>query len=373
VFDGYRPWSVTKQFWDLTPEGKKVFVANPKNGSRHNRGGAADLTLYHLETGKEADMGGAYDEMTERSYVTYDKGPKDALARRELLRDEMGKEGFFPYPWEWWHFDWKDWREYPVLDIPFAALASPRAAFPDVVNLAQSRIVDLTHTFDDKTLYWPTSPSSFELKTLAKGKTPGGWFYSSNSLCTPEHGGTHLDAPLHFSEGGESVEAVSVRRLVAQAVVIDVSAKAEKDRDYRLTAADVKAWEAARGTIPKGAIVLLRTGWSSRWPDRLRYFGDATPNDASHLHFPSYGADAAELLVKGRAVGALGVDTASIDYGPSSDFPVHRIAAAAQVPGLENLANLDALPETGVWVIALPMKIGGGSGGPLRAIAFLPD
>jgi len=122
VFDGYRPWAVTKQFWDLTPADKKVFVANPKNGSRHNRGGAVDLTLYDLATGREVDMGGPYDEMTARSYVTYDKGPKDALLRRELLIDEMGKEGFFVYAFEWWHFDWKDFREYPILDVPFAAL-----------------------------------------------------------------------------------------------------------------------------------------------------------------------------------------------------------------------------------------------------------
>jgi zinc D-Ala-D-Ala dipeptidase len=130
VFDGYRPWSVTKQFWDLTPADKKIFVADPKNGSRHNRGGAVDLSLVDLATGREADMGGRYDEMSERSYVTYDKGPKEAMARRELLLDEMGKEGFFPYPWEWWHFDWKDFREYPVLDVPFSALSArtPAAA-----------------------------------------------------------------------------------------------------------------------------------------------------------------------------------------------------------------------------------------------------
>jgi D-alanyl-D-alanine dipeptidase len=128
VFDGYRPWSVTKQFWDLTPADKKIFVADPRNGSRHNRGGAVDLTLADLATGREADMGGRYDEMTERSYVTYDKGPKDAIARRELLRDEMGKEGFFPYPWEWWHFDWKDFREYAVADVPFTAIGRPAPA-----------------------------------------------------------------------------------------------------------------------------------------------------------------------------------------------------------------------------------------------------
>ena len=128
VFDGYRPWAVTKQFWDLTPADKKVFVANPKNGSRHNRGGAVDLTLYDLKTGGEADMGGRYDEMTPRSYVTYEKGPKDALERRDLLRGAMEREGFFVYPWGWWHFDWKDWREYAVLDIPFAAIGTPAPA-----------------------------------------------------------------------------------------------------------------------------------------------------------------------------------------------------------------------------------------------------
>ena len=129
VFDGYRPWRVTKQFWDLTPEGKKIFVANPKNGSRHNRGGAVDLTLYALDTGREADMGGAYDEMSKRSYVTFEDGPKEALEKRETLRTAMEKEGFFVYPWEWWHYDWKDWRDYPVLDVPFEDISkkeSPR-------------------------------------------------------------------------------------------------------------------------------------------------------------------------------------------------------------------------------------------------------
>ena len=128
VFDGYRPWRVTKQFWDLTPDDKKIFVANPKHGSRHNRGSAVDLSLVDLATGKEADMGGAYDEMSKRSYVTYEEGPKEALKRRDLLRSAMENESFFVYPWEWWHFDWKDWRDYPVLDIPFSAIGKPEAA-----------------------------------------------------------------------------------------------------------------------------------------------------------------------------------------------------------------------------------------------------
>jgi kynurenine formamidase len=118
--------------------------------------------------------------------------------------------------------------------------------------------------------------------------------------------------------------------------------------------------------------VLLRTGWSERWPDAKRYLGDDTPGDASRLHFPGYGADAARVLIA-RGVAALGVDTASLDHGPSSDFLVHRVANEAGVPGLENLANLAGLPETGATVIALPMKIAGGSGAPLRAVALVPQ
>jgi kynurenine formamidase len=230
----------------------------------------------------------------------------------------------------------------------------------------------LSHAYDERTLYWPTSPSAFELKRLAHGQTPGGWFYSANAFCTPEHGGTHLDAPIHFFEGRRTLAEVPVEQLVGPAVVVDVAQKAAADADYQLTRADLDAWEKRHGAIPRGALVLLRTGWSARWPDRKRYFGDDTPNDASRLHFPSYGREAAQWLVHTRQVGALGVDTASIDIGASKDFQVHRIAAEANVPGLENLTRLDQLPERGAWVVALPVKIAGGSGGPLRAIALVP-
>jgi kynurenine formamidase len=232
--------------------------------------------------------------------------------------------------------------------------------------------VDLTHAFDERTPYWPTSPSAFELKQLSHGKTEAGFFYAANSFCAPEHGGTHMDAPIHFSEHGQTSDQIPLRKLIAPGVVIDVSAQAAKDPDYRLTGEDVKRWEAANGTIPEGAMVLLRTGWGSRYPDRKSYFGDDTPNDASHLHFPSYGKEAAEVLVRERKVGALGVDTPSIDHGPSKDFVVHTIAAAANVAGLENLAALEELPASGAWIVALPMKIAGGSGGPLRIVALLP-
>jgi kynurenine formamidase len=252
--------------------------------------------------------------------------------------------------------------------LVFCACATSRG-----VDLANAELVDLTHTYDEQTLYWPSSPpATFELKKLAYGRTPGGWFYSSYAICTPEHGGTHLDAPIHFSEGRRTIDQIPVHQLIAPAVVIDVTDKTASNADYLLTADDVRAWELRHGTIAAGTIVLLRTGWSKRWPDRLAYFGDASTTSSANLHFPSYGEDAARLLVTDRRVGALGVDTASIDYGQSKDFIVHQIANGADVPGLENIINLERVPETGAWIIALPMKIGKGSGGPVRIVAAVP-
>lgn len=240
------------------------------------------------------------------------------------------------------------------------------------LDLDNAKLIDLTYAFDERTLYWPSSPSAFELKQLAYGPTPGGYFYASFAICTPEHGGTHLDAPIHFAEGKRTADEIPLRQLIAPAVVIDVGDKTSANADYRLAAADVRAWESEHGTIAPGTIVLLRTGWGSRWPDRKRYFGDDTPGATDNLHFPSYGEDAARLLVTERRVAALGVDTASIDYGQSRDFIVHRIANGADVPGFENVANLEQLPPRGAWVIALPMKIARGSGGPLRIVAVVP-
>jgi kynurenine formamidase len=135
-------------------------------------------------------------------------------------------------------------------------------------------------------------------------------------VSTQEHGGTHLDAPLHFAAGQQSVDEVPLERLIAPAVVIDVAAQAAADTDYRLSAADVHAWEREHGVIAAGTIVLLRTGWSERWPDRARYLGDDTPGEASRLRFPSYGEDAARLLVEERRVAVLGVDVASTTAAP---------------------------------------------------------
>ncbi len=243
---------------------------------------------------------------------------------------------------------------------------------PPLVDLQRARIVDLTHAFSAQTLYWPTSPSTFQLTKLHFGPSEAGYFYAANSFCTPEHGGTHLDAPIHFSASGLTAERVPLQQLVAPLRVIDIADSAARNPDYRLTPADVATFERRWGRIPSGSIVVLRTGWEKRWPDRKAYFGDDTPGDASRLHFPSYGVEAARILVEERRVAAIGLDTPSIDYGQSRDFMVHRIAVARNVPGLENLMNLDRLTATGALMIALPIKIEGGSGGPVRAIALVP-
>lgn len=122
VFDGYRPWNVTKLFWKVTPADKHNFVANPAKGSKHNRGCAVDLSLYDLRTGKEIEMTGNYDEMTERSYPTYTGGTDEQRKMRDLLRTNMEAEGFTVYEYEWWHFDYKDWKDYRITNLPFSKI-----------------------------------------------------------------------------------------------------------------------------------------------------------------------------------------------------------------------------------------------------------
>jgi kynurenine formamidase len=264
-------------------------------------------------------------------------------------------------------------RRLIEISVALALVSAPHAvATAQTIDLTAAKVVDLTHAFDADTIYWPTEPTGFQLRQEHKGLTKGGFFYYSNSFCAPEHGGTHIDAPMHFAENRWTNSEIPLNRLIRRAVVIDVAAKAAKDRDYVLTRGDVADWEEAHGRIPDGAIVLLRTGWSARWPDRKAYLGDNTPGDASNLHFPSFGAEAAAMLVSERHVSLVGVDTASVDHGPSRDFPVHRIIGAANVGGLENLTNLDELPATGALVMAMPMKIALGSGAPARVIAFAP-
>jgi kynurenine formamidase len=254
----------------------------------------------------------------------------------------------------------------------FLFVAALGGASAQVIDLAASKVVDLSHAYDANTIYWPTEPTGFQLKQEHKGPTKGGFFYYSNSFCSPEHGGTHIDAPMHFADSRWTNSEIPLDRLIRPAVVLDISQKAATVADYELSPANIAAWEEINGRIPDGAIVLLRTGWSARWPDRKAYLGDDTPGSAQNLHFPSFGPEAAAWLISERHVSLVGVDTASVDVGASKDFLVHRALAAANVPGLENLTNLDQLPATGAIIIAMPMKIAQGSGAPARVIAFAP-
>ncbi len=241
------------------------------------------------------------------------------------------------------------------------------------IDLTSANIVDLSHTYDANTLYWPSSPSNFEHKKLSYGDTDEGFFYSAYALCTPEHGGTHLDAPIHFYKGRQTVDEISLKNLFLPAVVIDVSKQASNNRNHRLTVTDITDFESRHGTIPQGAAILLRTDWDQFWPTAISYLGDDTPGKVSNLSFPSFGAEATRFLTVKRGAKLIGVDTASIDYGKSQDFPVHQIVAEANIPALENLTGLSALPATGAYVIALPMKVGGGSGAPARAVALITN
>ncbi len=230
--------------------------------------------------------------------------------------------------------------------------------------------VDLSHAYDDETIFWPTG-APFRHERTAWGISAGGYWYSSYDFASSEHSGTHLDAPIHFAEGKPTVGEIPLEKLAGPAFVIDIAERCERDPDYAAAVSDFESFEAAHGRIAEGSIVLVRTGWSSRWPDVKSYMGDDTPGRADNLHFPGISPDAARRLVE-RKIGAAGIDTASLDPGTSTDFRTHRILAAAGIPGLENLANLDALPATGATVIALPMKIGKGSGAPCRIVALVP-
>ncbi len=233
--------------------------------------------------------------------------------------------------------------------------------------------IDMSYTYDASTIFWPTA-RPFELEVVAAGMTEAGFYYAANNFCTAEHGGTHLDAPIHFAEGKRSTDEIPIDQLVGPAAVVDVSAAAQADPDYRVTVSDLEAWEAEHGRIASGAILLIRTGWGERWPDRARYLGTALTGAQAvpELHCPALHPDAARWLVSDRNIDALGIDTPSIDYGQSTLYETHQVLYEANIPGLENVAALGRLPPTGAYVIALPMKIGGGSGGPLRMVGVIP-
>lgn len=227
-------------------------------------------------------------------------------------------------------------------------------------------MVDLTHDLAADAAAWPGSRDPFKLDTISATAT-GAMF----RLTLNEHFATHLDAPRHASGAGWTNERIPLDRLIAPLVVIDTRGQAARDRDHALSVADIEAHEREFGAIPRGAIVVLRTGWARYWDDPAHYFGADTLVKPARLHFPSFGVEAAQLLVARGAV-MLGVDSPSTDIGAAPQFLVHRVLGAANVPAMENLADLGALPRTGALLIALPIKTRGGSGGPVRVVALVP-
>jgi kynurenine formamidase len=262
-----------------------------------------------------------------------------------------------------------------ALLLALACRTQERPSRPPAASdlLSSGSWVDLSHDFSTETIYWPTA-KPFTLEVVSAQRTPAGYYYAANNFSTSEHGGTHLDAPIHFAEGKHTADQVPLDRLVGPAVVVDVVARADADADYRLGVPALEEWERSNGRIPDGMIVLVRTGWSSRWPDKKRYLGTTKtgPPGVAELHFPGIDSSAARWLAAERRVKAVGIDTPSIDYGQSKTFDTHRILLAQNIPAFENVTNLEELPVSGAFVVALPMKIRGGSGGPLRIVALIP-
>lgn len=256
-------------------------------------------------------------------------------------------------------------------DAPVQPTVEPsRRPEPDR-PINEAKVIDLTYDFDEQTIYWPTA-KPFQWEKEAWGKAAGGYWYTAARYAASEHGGTHLDAPVHFGEGKQSSDEIPLASLIGPGVVIDIAPACAKDADYQLTVEDITAWERQYGRIPDDAIVLVHTGWGKFWPDKKKYLGTDKAGDTANLHFPGIARPAAQMLSQQRDLDGIGIDTASLDHGPSKDFGAHQVLNGANIYGLENVANMERLPAKGATIIALPMKIKGGTGGPVRIIALLP-
>jgi kynurenine formamidase len=264
-------------------------------------------------------------------------------------------------------------RKFIVLALAFSlpACAPPPSSVSTTATLGT--VVDLSHAYGADTVFWPTA-EPFTLTVINNGVTDAGFFYAANNFSMAEHGGTHLDAPVHFAAGKHAVDQIPLDSLIGPAVVVDVTDAAALDADYLVKVSDLEAFESSHGRIPDGAILLVRTGFSKRWPDAAAYLGTAERGARAipKLHFPGIDPATAKWLLQNRKINAVGIDTASIDYGQSTTYETHQLLYAQNIPGLENLNALDRLPAVGATLVALPMKIKGGSGAPLRAIAILP-
>ena len=232
------------------------------------------------------------------------------------------------------------------------------------VAAGRSRVLDLSYAINEKLVPWPGDTKWFEAKVNATVERDG---FFTRSFWMLEHYGTHLDAPAHFPPGKTTIDQISAKQFFGPAVVLDVQNEGATNADYRMPAAKVLEWEAKHGRVSEGAIVLLRTGWAKRWPDIQRY---CNLDAQGRMHFPGFSAEAAILLLK-RKVSGLGCDTMSVEYGASQDFALHRLTLGSGLYHLENLSDLSELPESGAFLVVAPIKLEGGSGGPVRVFALI--
>lgn len=233
------------------------------------------------------------------------------------------------------------------------------------ISSGKIRVLDLSYAINDKLVPWPGDERWFEAEANASVEKNG---YFTRGFWMLEHYGTHLDAPVHFPPGKVTVDQIPVEQLFGPAVVLDVRAEGAKDADYQLAAAPIEEWEKKHGRVPAGAIVLLRTGWATRWPDAQKY---RNQDAQGRMHFPGFSVESVKVLIQ-RKISGLGCDTMSVDHGASADFAVHHLALGSGLFHLENLADLSALPESGAFLVVAPIKLEGGSGGPVRIFALLP-
>ncbi|UCC41226.1 MAG: cyclase family protein [Candidatus Aminicenantes bacterium] len=239
---------------------------------------------------------------------------------------------------------------------------------------SEEKLLDMTYPYDESTIYWPTA-KPFKLEKVSWGIAEGGWWYASNEFSASEHGGTHVDAPIHFAEKGRTIEQIPLKEWIGPAVKLDVTKQCEKNRDYLLSVGDIDNWEKKYGKIPDGAWVIMYTGIDTKYyPDKKRVLGtDKTGEEAiPELSFPGFSPESVKFLIKERNITGIAIDTPSIDYGKSKEFNAHQVLCGADKLALENIANLDKLPPSGATLYVIPIPIKQGTGAPARVFAIIP-
>jgi kynurenine formamidase len=245
-----------------------------------------------------------------------------------------------------------------------AAVAGLTAATPAYAQRSFTSVIDLTHTLSPEfpTFFGTPGIAIDQRYTLKKNGANVNWWH------VLEHAGTHVDAPLHYSDAGVSVDRIPAEQLIAQLAVIDIAAKAAADADYALGKQDLVEWEARHGVLPDGCCVAMHSGWSRYVTEPAKFGGKDT---SGVFHFPGFDPGAAEWLLKERRVAGIAVDTLSLDPGNSKDFKTHALWLPAGRWGIENIANLDKVPAVGATLVVGAPKVKDATGGPARIFALV--